>query len=168
MLRMSKMADYGTLILTTMVHEPERIQSAAGIAAMIRVPVPTVSKILKILTREGLVRSLRGAKGGYMLSRSPTQITISHIINAMDGPIGMTECSITPGLCTQETGCPVRANWQKVNRVVLHALDQITLDQMIQPVTETVDISALRKPDPAAARRTSASAVNHSMNGEQP
>ncbi len=103
-----------------------------------------------------------------MLSRSPTQITISHIINAMDGPIGMTECSITPGLCTQETGCPVRANWQKVNRVVLHALDQITLDQMIQPVTETVDISALRKPDPAAARRTSASAVNHSMNGEQP
>ncbi|WP_025917548.1 SUF system Fe-S cluster assembly regulator [Herminiimonas sp. CN] len=163
MLRMSKMADYGTVILTTMVHQPERIQSAAGIAAVIRVPVPTVSKILKILTREGLVTSLRGAKGGYLLSRPPTEITISHIINAMDGPIGMTECSITPGLCSQESGCPVRANWQRVNRVVLDALDQVTLDQMIQPVAETVNISALRRPLPQTAP-----AMNRGINGEQP
>lgn len=148
MLKMSKMADYGTVVLTTMVREPERIQSAAGIAAMIRVPVPTVSKILKILTREGLVVSLRGAKGGYMLSRQPSQISISQIIHAMDGPIGMTECSITPGLCTQESDCPARANWQRVNRVVLNALDQISLEQMIQPVPEPVDISALRRPAP--------------------
>lgn len=146
MLKMSKMADYGTLILSTMVRDPEMIQSAAGIAALIRVPVPTVSKILKILTREGLVVSLRGAKGGYTLSRQPSQISISQIIQAMDGPIGMTECSITPGLCTQESNCPVRANWQRVNRVVLNALDQISLEQMLQPVPETVDISALQRP----------------------
>ncbi|NMM28773.1 MAG: SUF system Fe-S cluster assembly regulator [Glaciimonas sp.] len=165
MLRMSKMADYGTLILTTLVHEPERIQSAAGIAAMIRVPVPTVSKILKILTREGLVVSLRGARGGYSLSRPASRITLSHIINAMDGPIGMTECSITPGLCSQESGCPVRLNWQRVNRVVLNALDQITLDQMIEPVIETVNISALRK---TLLVPKSAPAKNHRMNGEQP
>ncbi|NMM36951.1 MAG: SUF system Fe-S cluster assembly regulator [Glaciimonas sp.] len=165
MLRMSKMADYGTLILTTLVHEPERIQSAAGIAAMIRVPVPTVSKILKILTREGLVVSLRGAKGGYSLSRPASRITLSHIINAMDGPIGMTECSITPGLCSQELGCPVRINWQRVNRVVLNTLDQITLDQMIEPVIETVNISALRK---TLSVQESAPAKNHRMNGEQP
>ncbi|MEO8600714.1 MAG: SUF system Fe-S cluster assembly regulator [bacterium] len=169
MLRMSKMADYGTLILTTMVHEPERIQSAAGIAIMIRVPVPTVSKILKILTREGLVVSLRGAKGGYMLSRPPNQITLSHIINAMDGPIGMTECSITPGLCTQESSCSVRLNWQRVNRVVLNALDQITLNQMIEPVTETVetvDISALRRTLPLPVPK-SAPTKNHRIHGEQ-
>ena len=146
MLKMSKMADYGTVILTTMVRAPEQVQSAAGIAALIRVPVPTVSKILKILTREGLVLSLRGARGGYMLTRQPSQISISQIIQAMDGPIGMTECSITPGLCTQESDCPVRANWQKVNRIVLQALDQISLEQMIQPLPETVDISALRRP----------------------
>ena len=150
MLKMSKMADYGTVILTTMVRDPALIQSATGIAALIRVPVPTVSKILKILTREGLVVSLRGAKGGYMLARQPSQISISQIIQAMDGPIGMTECSITPGLCTQESDCPVRANWQRVNRVVLNALDQISLEQMLQPVPEMVDISALRRPAPQA------------------
>lgn len=162
MLRMSKMADYGTVIMTTMGYAPERIQSAAEIAALIHVPVPTVSKILKILTREGLVVSLRGAKGGYMLSRPPTQITISHIINAMDGPIGLTECSITPSLCSHESGCSVRANWQRVNHVVQNALDQVTLDQMIQPVSKTIDISALQRSAPR-----SAGTINHRMNGEQ-
>lgn len=145
MLRMSKLADYGTVILTTMVPQPNRVQSAAEIAARIRVAVPTVSKILKILTSGGLVASLRGAKGGYLLARAPEQISVAQIIEVMDGPIGMTECSITPGLCTQESDCPVRANWQKVNQVVLHALQQVTLAQMIQPVANgTIDISGLQ------------------------
>lgn len=152
MLRMSKLADYGTVILTTMVHEPERVRSAADIAALIHVPAPTVSKILKILTREGLVVSLRGAHGGYLLSRHPSQISVAEIINAMDGPIGMTECSITPGLCTQETDCTVRANWQRVNRVVLQALQQVSLEQMTQPVTEPIDISAIQVARSASAK----------------
>ncbi len=144
MLRMSKLADYGTVIMTTMVRDPERIHSALELAAHIRVPAPTVSKILKILTREGLVVSLRGAKGGYLLARHPAQISIAQIINAMDGPIGMTECSITPGLCTQESSCQVRANWQSINRVVLQALEQISLQQMVQPQLGTVNISTLQ------------------------
>ncbi len=148
MLRMSKLADYGSVIMTTMVRYPERIQSAAEIAAAIHVPVPTVSKVLKILTREGLVLSLRGAKGGYQLSRPPDQITVAEIIQAMDGPIGMTECSITPGLCTQESDCAVRANWQRINLIVLQSLEKITLDQMIQPIPKTVDIRALRSRSP--------------------
>ncbi len=144
MLKMSKLADYGTLILTTMVGQPEQLQSAAEVAAIIRVPVPTVSKILKILTREGLVISLRGVRGGYMLARPPAQISVAQIISAMDGPIGLTECSIASGLCTQESSCPVRANWQRVNRVVLQALEKITLEQMIEPVAEPVDIRGIQ------------------------
>jgi len=157
MLRMSKLADYGTVILTTMLQEPERARSAGEIAAVIRVPATTVSKILKILAREGLVVSLRGAKGGYALARPSSEISMAEVIEAMDGPIGVTECSITPGLCSQEKGCPVRANWQRVNRIVLQSLQQITLDQMIQPVAETVDLSSLRKRRPLLNR----------MNGEQ-
>lgn len=157
MLRMSKLADYGTVILTTLLQQPERTQSAAEIAAEIRVPVTTVSKILKIMTREGLVVSLRGAKGGYALSRPSSQISMAQVIEAMDGPIGMTECSITPGLCSQEKGCPVRANWQRINRIVLQSLQQVTLDQMIEPVSEPVDTSGLRQRRPLLNR----------MNGEQ-
>ena len=138
MLRMSKMADYGTVILTTMAHEPERTRSTAEIGVATGLPVPSVSKILKIFVREGLVVSLRGARGGYTLSRPPAEISTAQILNAIEGPIGMTECSISPGLCARETGCPVRVNWQWVNHVMLEALEQITLEQMIQPVAETV------------------------------
>ena len=149
------MADYGTVILTAMAHQPERTRSTVEIGAVTRLPVPSVSKILKIFVREGLVVSLRGAKGGYTLSRPPAEISTAQILNAIDGPIGMTECSISPGLCTHETGCPVRVNWQRVNRVMLQALEQITLEQMIQPVAETVDLSVLRPRRPAARPATS-------------
>jgi FeS assembly SUF system regulator len=159
MLKLSKMADYGTVVMTAMIREPERSRSAAEIAAAIHVPLPTVSKILKTLTRSGLVESLRGAKGGYLLAHLPTQISLIDIIHAMDGPIGMTECSVTPGLCSQESGCAVRANWQRINRAVLGVLREITLDQMIAPVAQPVDASALKlkrtsKPAHAALNRT--------------
>lgn len=137
MLRLSKMADYGTVVMTALICDPERSRSAAEIATAIHVPVPTVSKILKILARGGLVSSLRGARGGYLLARAANEISMADIINAMDGPIGMTECSVTPGLCTQEAGCAVRANWQRINQEVLGVLRGITLDQMIVPVAQT-------------------------------
>lgn len=145
MLRLSKMADYGTVVLTALIREPERSRSAAEIAAAIRVPAPTVSKILKTLARGGLVSSLRGARGGYLLNRPAAQISLVDIIHAMDGPIGMTECSVTTGQCGQEAGCEVRANWQRVNRAVLGVLREITLDQMIEPVPQPVNASALAR-----------------------
>lgn len=154
MLRLSKMADYGTVVLTAMIREPERSRSAAEIAAAIHVPVPTVSKILKILGRGGLVASLRGARGGYLLARPAAEITLADIIYAMDGPIGMTECSVTPGLCAQEAACAVRANWQRINRAVLGVLREITLDQMIAPVPQPVDASALTRKRSSATNRT--------------
>ena len=154
MLRLTKMADYGTVVVTAMVGEPERTRSAGEIAAMIHVPAPTVSKILKILMRGGLVLSIRGAKGGYLLSRAPEAISLADIIQAMDGPIGMTECSVTPGICAQETSCTVRANWQRVNRAVIDVLRDITLDQMIQPVARPIDVSAITLPRTTRAAAT--------------
>lgn len=156
MLRLSKMADYGTVVMTTMMREPERSKSAAEIASTIHVPVPTVSKILKTLARGGLLVSLRGVKGGYLLSRPARQISLADIIDAMDGPIGMTECSVTPGLCSQEAGCAVRTNWQRVNRAVLGVLREITLDQMIEPIVPQGAANTIRPqraPKPGALNR---------------
>lgn len=152
MLRLSKMADYGTVVMTALVREPERSRSAAEIAAAIHVPATTVSKILKILARGGLVQSLRGAKGGYLLSRPARDISLADIIDAMDGPIGMTECSVTPGLCAQEAGCVVRANWQRVNKAVLGVLQETTLEQMLAPVAQPVHLETFElKRAPKAA-----------------
>ena len=144
MLKISKMADYGTIILTTMASDPEQARSVAEIGSMTGLPAPSVSKILKILIRQGMVSSLRGAKGGYKLSRSPAEISTAQILQAIDGPIGMTECSTHPGSCHHEAGCQVRPHWQRVNRAMLQALEQISLKQMMAPLVETVDLRVLR------------------------
>jgi FeS assembly SUF system regulator len=145
MLRVSKLADYGTVVMAFMAREPHAIHSAAEMATRIGLTPPTVSKILKTLARNGLVVSLRGAKGGYRLPCPPAEISIAQIIGAMDGPFGMTECSAMPGLCAQESGCTVRANWQTINQIVLDALSRVTLEQMMKPIPHGVPLGAVRR-----------------------
>ena len=152
MLRMSKLADYGTVLMTLMAREPDALHSAAGLAERLPVGVATVSKILKTLAREGLVVSTRGARGGYRLPHSPARITVAQVIRALDGPIGMTECSSIPGVCSQEKRCTVRANWVRVNEIVMQTLDGITLEQMTRPVQGAVKVEAI------GGRRTKATA----------
>jgi FeS assembly SUF system regulator len=159
MLRMSKLADYGTVILVAMAREPEVVQSAGNLASVTGIPVPTVSKVMKMLVRSGLTASLRGASGGYLLKRSAALVSLADIISAVDGPFGMTECSLAPGVCQQESICRARANWQKVNRVVFEALRQVSLADLAGPVLSDLDISAIRAREAvplvrAAARRS--------------
>jgi FeS assembly SUF system regulator len=133
MLRLSKLTDYGTVAMAHFAREPDRIHAAAELAAAIGLATPTASKILKMLARADLLRSVRGAKGGYTLSRPAGEISIAEVIDAMEGPIGVTECSAIPGLCAQERSCSIRANWQRINRVIRDALDQMTLADLAQP-----------------------------------
>ena len=92
MLRLSKLADYGTQVMTYMARD-QAVHSASEVAAGLGIAVPTVSKILKMLARKNLVASMLGANGGYTLARQPQAISIAAIIDAMDGPISITECS---------------------------------------------------------------------------
>jgi FeS assembly SUF system regulator len=133
MLRLSKLTDYGTVAMAHLARHPDRIHAAAELATAIGVAVPTASKILKMLARADLLRSVRGAKGGYMLSRPAGEISIAEVIDAMEGPIGVTECSALPGLCAQERSCSIRGHWQRINRVIRDSLDQMTLAELAQP-----------------------------------
>jgi FeS assembly SUF system regulator len=144
MLRISKLADYATVVMTAMAREPEAVHSAAALSARLGVGAPTMSKILKMLAREELVVSVRGASGGYRLCAPPSRISVAEVIRAMDGPIGMTECSTIPGLCSQERRCTVRDNWMRVNEIVLGVLQGITLEQMTRPAAGTVKVEAIR------------------------
>ena len=110
------------------------MRTAAAAAAATHVPEPTAGKILKALSRHGLLVSQRGINGGYTLARSPDEITITDIIAAVDGPIALTEClEADGGACVLETSCPTRGNWQKINAVIKQALDNITLADMLEP-----------------------------------
>jgi Rrf2 family protein len=84
------------------------------------------------------VTALRGKKGGYLLSRRPGQISVADIIDAVDGPFGLTECSSRPGLCVQEPSCAVRGHWRRVSRAVRATLEAITLTQMTEPGARVV------------------------------
>jgi FeS assembly SUF system regulator len=137
MIRMTRQADYGIVLLTYFAdHRPgEATFTARDLAAETHLPVPMVSKILKTLAREGLLASQRGVHGGYRLERSPDQISVVDIITALEGPIGITECTLDdPGTCDIAARCAVRSNWQTINRVVRDALSRITLSQMAGPM----------------------------------
>jgi FeS assembly SUF system regulator len=132
-IRLSKLADYGIVMMTNMARHPQRQHNAAEIAAESHIPQPMASKILKGLARAGLLKSHRGAKGGYGLARPAESITVAEVIVALDGPIALTACiEDGPGGCEIEALCPARANWQRINDAIRNALDGITMAEMAQ------------------------------------
>lgn len=135
MLRLSKMTDYGTVVMTTLARRPDVLRNAAEIAAETHIAAPTVSKLLKALGHGGLVDSVRGAQGGYRLAKAANAIPMSEIITVLEGPIAMTECAVHDGKCGIESDCDVRGNWQLINRAILGALENVMLADMIRPLS---------------------------------
>lgn len=138
MIRMSKLADYGLVLMTQFLRESrdEENLSARQLAAETSLPLPAVSKVLKALSREGLLVSHRGAGGGYSLSRQPERISVGEVLTAVEGPIAMTECIDNEGGCRQEALCKVRPNWERINHAVKEVLDAITLTDMMGPLPD--------------------------------
>lgn len=137
MLRISKLMDYGTLVLTHMAGSPDQVFSASGLAAALGLGPATVSKILKMLGQHGLVTSTRGARGGYSLARPAGQISIAQIIDALDDqPFGLTECTATPGVCSVESDCHIRTNWERINSIVRRTLEAVSVADMVAPVSD--------------------------------
>jgi FeS assembly SUF system regulator len=131
MLRVSKLTDYATVVMTCLAVAEAEVLSAQRLAELAHLEVPTVSKLLKQLAHAGLVESRRGVNGGYLLSRDPRRISIADIVTAMEGPIGMTECSAQSGLCGHEPHCGVRVNWQRISQAIRTALESVTLADMV-------------------------------------
>jgi FeS assembly SUF system regulator len=136
MIRMTRLTDYGIMLLTLFARDSHHaMKSARGLAQEAKLPLPTVSKILKLLARNGLLEAHRGVRGGFTLSRKAEAITMAEVIVALEGPIGMTECCAPPSDCGIEKSCIVKSNWMKINRVVLEALGRITLAEMTHPIS---------------------------------
>ena len=133
MLRVTKLTDYATLVLTVLAARPGDVLSAPDLAEHAGLEAPTVAKLLKPLAQAGLVEGFRGANGGYRLARDPSAISLVEIVEAMEGPLGMTECSLHDGHCGIEQSCDVRANWRRINDVVADALRGISLAEMLRP-----------------------------------
>jgi FeS assembly SUF system regulator len=133
MLRLSKLTDYATVILSFMARDNRQVHTAIEIAAATGIALPTVSKILKLLVNADVLSSTRGAKGGYALASEPERITVAAVICALEGPIALTECSISHQGCEQASGCGIRSNWSVINQAIHNALESVTLADLIRP-----------------------------------
>ncbi len=133
MLRISKLTDYAILVMAELTRSNREVLSAQALAERCGVELPTASKVLKLLAKAGLVRSRRGPNGGYHAVRSAEDTSVASIIAAIEGPIAMTECAVEPGLCSQESHCDLRGNWQRISVAIAGALEQVTLAVMAGP-----------------------------------
>lgn len=134
MLRITKQTDYGIMLLAYLAALPRgRIVSARDAADATGLPLPMVSKILKLLARGEIVDSHRGVDGGYALAAAPEHTTLARVIRALEGPISMVECGAHPGACDQESTCLSRVNWARVNREVERALERVPITEMLTP-----------------------------------
>lgn len=130
MLKMSRLTDYGTGVLAYLAGAGARPHSTNEVAELTGLPAATVSKILKLLTRAGLVTSHRGAQGGYALARPAAEITAAEVIDALEGPVALTECSIEDRSCQLEASCLVGNAWQRINVAIRRALGEISLAEL--------------------------------------
>ncbi len=132
MFRLNRLTDYAVVVLSQMSLDRRGLSSAQQIAHATGVPLPTVAKVLNVLTREGLVESHRGAAGGYALSRPASQISVAQIIQALEGPIALAACvDSAAGCCEVEHHCPMRGSWDKVNEAIRGALESVSLHDMM-------------------------------------
>jgi FeS assembly SUF system regulator len=136
MLRISRLTDYGTMILVYLASRSGQFCSASDIAAGTHVALPTAQKILKVLARSGLVVSARGAEGGYALGRQAASVSAAEILDVLEGPIAITECSSTDSHCELESLCQVSGAWQKINKAIQSALGDISLADLCRPARE--------------------------------
>jgi FeS assembly SUF system regulator len=144
MIRITRQTDYGILLLSKMASHPmAQVHTAKHAAQESKIPLPMASKILKALAKGGLLVSQRGVKGGYRLAAAAERISIADVIQALEGPIGITECSSNPGGCEQEGSCPVQSNWLRISLAMRDALDGIPLSDMVIPQTHRSDVRLL-------------------------
>jgi len=154
MLRVSKLTDYATVVMAWLAKQPEVAQNAAQIAQALHLPQPTVRKLLKALTKAGLLQSRQGVKGGYHLARTPQEISVAHVVQALEGPIALTECGTAQDACAQAPVCDMKNQWQGINHAIFLALANVSLAALNQSPVTLAETRIKRSLPPQTAEST--------------
>ncbi len=132
----TKHTDYAIVIMAHFSKSPAKLINAKELSGALKLPYPTVSKLLKILVKSHLLESIQGAQGGYRLQKSPHSISVASVIEAVEGPIAMTECATGDhGKCSSEDWCTVKPHWMTINGVIKKSLDNLSIHSLIQSKT---------------------------------
>ncbi|HBO87438.1 MAG TPA: SUF system Fe-S cluster assembly regulator [Verrucomicrobia bacterium] len=128
MLRITRLTDYGFILLAEIFQGKGKLSNSKDLAEQLDIPLPTVSKVLKLLLQGSLLVSIQGSQGGYRLAREASAISAAEIIEVLEGPVSMTACCITNGC---DRNCAVSNSWQKVNSVIVDKLRSVSLEEMV-------------------------------------
>jgi len=133
-MRLSSMADYAVVTMSAAARHCGMVRvSAAQLAEETGLPVPTVQKVVSLLTAAGLLRSSRGAGGGLKLARPAAAISLADIVEAVEGPIALTACTDKGKHdCGLESACTVRPHWGVVNAAMRGALADVPLTRLAE------------------------------------
>ena len=134
MLKITRLSDYAVAVIGQMARSDAEVQTAKWLAEKTGLPPPAVSKILKSLARSKLLDSHRGVQGGYRLARDASRVSVADVIEAVEGPVALTDCGVDSSSECEFLGqCSVKANWLRINQVVRRALSNISVQDMMLP-----------------------------------
>lgn len=138
MFRVSKLTDYGFLILNKLAETPDLAKNSNQIADEVGLKHPTTAKLLKIFNAKKIVNSQRGCNGGYTLAKPATQITLFEVITTIEGEIGLTDCTFADNseLCSLDKTCNLKGSWGVVNNFILSIMKQLTLYDLGTNISE--------------------------------
>ena len=132
MIRLNKMTDYAVVMLSHLAVDVDRVVTATELARGSVLPLPSVSKLMKQLSRAGILTSQRGASGGYRLGRAPKDISIADIVTILEGPIALTACiEGADTSCDAIPQCSLSGHWNQVNHAIQVALDSVSLADLL-------------------------------------
>lgn len=140
MLKLNKLTDYAMVILSYMATDQTKLQAAQAISEVTGISQPTVGKILKQLVKVKILTSARGVKGGYLLARSARQISLATVINALEGPIALTECSASHENCDQVVACKIKGHWDLINHKIFNTLESVSIADITLPAKQPEEI----------------------------
>ena len=132
MIRISRLADYGVVMMCEMSLEPGEPFSATHLSGKTKMSDSAIMKILKLLSKADLLGSIRGPKGGYFVKKDPTSITVLDVVNAIDGPVAVTLCSHNSHeSCEFKASCAAKRGWVNINSALQSTLSQFTIADFI-------------------------------------
>ncbi|MCG3177886.1 MAG: HTH-type transcriptional regulator IscR [Phycisphaerae bacterium] len=140
MLSLTKKTEYALIAMSHLARRDGKLASAREIAERYSLPLPVLMNILKKLNHENLVDSVRGAKGGYRLAVRSEDLSLTRLIEAIEGPVRLIDCADFDhdrgtdhgDMCVRMGGCPIRGPVMKVHRRLQEFLSTITLADIVR------------------------------------
>jgi len=134
-MQITRRGEYGLIGLLFLAQQPERkAYLVSEVSRVQKIPEKFLAKIFQRLSKAGLLRSVRGSKGGFSLRKPADEITMREVIEALEGPVAINRCLLHRGECVEESGCPLYEVWEEAQQGLLKVLERTTIKDLVKRI----------------------------------